>query len=48
MVLLNDIPARADEGHFTEVCVDSNDYWEYRWGANAIGGRLDAGTCTVW
>jgi hypothetical protein len=47
-VALNDITARADEGHFTEVSVDSNDHWEYRWGTNAMGGRLDAGTYTVW
>jgi hypothetical protein len=47
-VALNDITARADEGHFTEVSVDGNDHWEYPWGTNAIGGRLDAGTYTVW
>jgi hypothetical protein len=47
-VALNDITARADEGHFTEVSVDSNDHWEYPWGTNAMGGRLDAGTFTVW
>jgi hypothetical protein len=47
-VALNDITARADEGHFTEVSVDSNDHWEYPWGTNAMGGRLDAGTYTVW
>ena len=47
-VTLNDISARADAGHFTEVSVDSNDHWEYPWGTNAIGGRLDAGTYTVW
>jgi hypothetical protein len=43
-VALNEITARADEGHFTEVSVDSNDHWEYQWGTKAIGGRLDAGT----
>ena len=47
-VALNDITARADEGHFTEVSVDNNDHWEYPWGTNAISGRLDAGTYTVW
>jgi len=47
-VALNDITARADEGHFTEVSVDSNDHWEYSWGTNAIGGRLDAGIYTAW
>jgi hypothetical protein len=47
-VALNDITARADEGHFTEVSVDGNDHWEYTWVTNTIGGRLDAGTYTVW
>ena len=47
-VALNDITARADEGHFTEVSVDSNDHWVYKWGTNTMGGRLDAGTYTVW
>ncbi len=47
-VALNDITARADEGHFTEVSIDSNDHWEYPWSTNAMNGRLDAGTYTVW
>ena len=47
-VALNDITARADEGHFTEVSVDGTDHWEYPWATNAISGRLDAGTYTVW
>jgi len=47
-VAIDDITARADQGHFTQVSVDSNDHWEYKWGTNAIGGRLDAGTYTVW
>ncbi|MDD1699884.1 MAG: PEGA domain-containing protein [Methanoregula sp.] len=47
-VALHDISARADEGHFTIVSVDNNDRWDYRWSTNAIGGRLDAGTYTVW
>jgi len=47
-VALNDITARADEGHFTEVSVDGNDHWEYPWATNTIGGRLDGGTYTVW
>jgi hypothetical protein len=47
-VALHDITARADEGHFTIVSVDSNDRWEYRWSTNAAGGRLDAGTYTIW
>jgi len=47
-VALNDITARADQGHFTQVSVDSNDHWVYKWGTNSVGGRLDAGTYTVW
>jgi hypothetical protein len=47
-VALNDITARADEGYFTEVSVDSNDHWVYKWGTNTIRGRLDTGTYTVW
>jgi hypothetical protein len=47
-VALDNINARADEGHFTRVNVDSNDHWAYKWGTNSVGGRLDAGTYTVW
>ena len=47
-VALNDVTARADDGHFTEVSVDSNDHWVYKWGTNTMNGRLDTGTYTVW
>ena len=47
-VALNNVNARADEGHFTQVSVDSNDHWTYKWGTNAVGGSLNAGTYTVW
>jgi hypothetical protein len=47
-VALDNIYARADEGYFTRVNVDSNDRWAYKWGTNSAGGRLDAGTYTVW
>ncbi len=47
-VTLNDITARADEGYFTEASVSSDDHWEYIWVTKGIGGRLDAGTYTVW
>jgi hypothetical protein len=47
-VALDNINARADEGHFTEVDVDSNDHWIYQWGTNSVGGRLDEGAYTVW
>jgi len=47
-VALDNINARADEGHFTEVDVDSNDHWIYHWATNSVGGRLDAGAYTIW
>jgi hypothetical protein len=47
-VALNDVSARAEDGHFTEVSVDSNDHWVYNWGTDTINGRLDTGTYTVW
>ena len=47
-VALNDLSARADEGHFTTVSVDDNDHWVTKWATNMINGKLDAGTYTVW
>jgi hypothetical protein len=47
-VALNDLSARADQGHFTVVSVDDNDHWVYKWATNMINGRLDEGTYTVW
>ena len=47
-VALNDLFARADEGHFTTVSVDDNDHWVYKWATNIMNGRLDEGTYTVW
>ncbi|MCK9579837.1 MAG: PEGA domain-containing protein [Methanoregula sp.] len=47
-VMLNDITKQADEGHFTRVSVDGNDYWSYAWNTANVGGRLDAGTYTIW
>jgi len=47
-VALDNINHLADQGGFTEVGVDSNDHWEYDWYTGAVGGRLDAGTYTIW
>ena len=47
-VALNDISKRAEDGGFTQVQVDSNDHWSYKWGTGSIGGRLDEGTYTIW
>jgi len=47
-VMLNDVTKRADQGYFTRVAVDGNDYWSYKWGTSNVNGRLDEGTYTVW
>jgi hypothetical protein len=47
-VALDNINHPADQGGFTEVSVDSNDHWEYNWYTGAVGGKLDAGTYTIW
>jgi hypothetical protein len=47
-VALNDITARADQGGFTQVSVDSNDRWTYKWNTASVGGRLDEGSYTIW
>ena len=48
-VALDNINLPADEGGFTKVPVDGGtDKWTYDWGTNNLGGRLDAGTYTVW
>ena len=47
-VALDNVNERADQGGFTQVSVDSNNHWEYNWATGSTGGRLDAGTYTVW
>jgi hypothetical protein len=48
-VALNNINLLADEGGFTRVDVNGgNDMWSYEWATNSLGGRLDAGTYTIW
>lgn len=47
-VALDNINNLADQGGFTQVSVDGNNHWEYNWGTGSTGGRLDAGTYTVW
>jgi PEGA domain len=48
-VALNNINLPADQGGFTKVTVNGeNDMWTYKWGTNSLGGRLDAGTYTIW
>jgi hypothetical protein len=45
---LNDITKRADQGGFTIVDVDGNNHWVYNWNTASPGGRLDAGTYTIF
>jgi hypothetical protein len=45
---LNDITKRADQGGFTIVDVDGNNHWVYNWNTASLGGRLDAGTYTIF
>jgi hypothetical protein len=47
-VQLNDITKPADQGYFTRVDLDSSDHWEYKWNTGNLGGKLDAGTYTIW
>ena len=47
-VALNDITKRADQGGFTMVDVDGNDHWVYTWNTASPGGKLDAGTYTIF
>jgi hypothetical protein len=47
-VALDNIDARADQGSFTRVDVDSDQRWSYRWATHALGGRIDVGAYTVW
>jgi hypothetical protein len=47
-VALDNTYEQADQGGFTQVSVDSNNHWEYDWATGSTGGRLDAGTYTVW
>jgi hypothetical protein len=47
-VALNDITKRADQGGFTVVDVDGNDHWVYKWNTASPGGKLDAGTYTIF
>ncbi len=45
-VALDNLGRPADQGA-TQVPVDGDGHWEYKWGTNS-GGRLDAGVYTVW
>ena len=47
-VALHNINLLASQGQFTRVDVDSDGHWQYKWPTGDIGGRLDAGTYTIW
>jgi hypothetical protein len=47
-VALDNINRPADNGGATRVEVDADGYWVYEWNTGASGGKLDAGSYTVW
>jgi hypothetical protein len=47
-VALNNINRRTDMGGFTTADVDPDGRWTYKWYTNQLGGKIDAGTYTVW
>ena len=47
-VALNNINRRADVGGFSTADVDPDGRWVYKWYTNQLGGKIDAGTYTVW
>lgn len=47
-VTLTDISQRADQGKFTQVDLDSNQQWTYRWRTDRIENEIDPGTYLVY
>jgi len=47
-VPIDNINLRADQGQFTRVDVNSDGHWEFKWGTNNVGGKLDAGVYTIY
>ncbi len=47
-VALDNINRLADNGGATRVDVDADGHWVYQWNTGSAGGKLDAGTYTVW
>ncbi|HZK30629.1 MAG TPA: PEGA domain-containing protein [Methanoregula sp.] len=47
-VALDNINRPADNGGATRVDVDADGHWVYKWNTGASGGKLDAGSYTVW
>ncbi len=47
-VALDNINRLAENGGGTRVNADADGHWVYQWNTGSAGGRLDAGTYTVW
>jgi hypothetical protein len=47
-VTLTDVTQRADQGKFTQVDLDSNQAWSYRWNTARIENEINAGTYLVY
>ena len=47
-VALDNIYRPADQGGATQVQVEGDGHWVYKWNTGGAGGRLDAGAYTVW
>jgi len=47
-VALDNIYLPADQGYATQVPVNGDGSWDYKWGTGSITGKLDAGVYTVW
>ncbi|MDP2796426.1 MAG: hypothetical protein Q8N94_02810 [Methanoregula sp.] len=47
-VTLTDVSQRADQGMFTQIDLDSNQEWSYRWNTARIENEIDAGTYLVY
>ena len=43
-VTLTDVSQRADQGKFTQIDLDSNQEWTYRWDTSRIENEIKAGT----
>jgi hypothetical protein len=47
-VTLTDTSQRADQGKFTQVDLDSNQEWSFRWNTAKIENQINAGTYLVY
>jgi hypothetical protein len=47
-VTLTDVTQRADQGKFTQIDLDSNQEWSYRWNTARIENEINAGTYLVY